>query len=167
MTKVPGAVPVKSRLHAALGPERATALYRCFLLDRLDARYPRNVRLTLLRYRYLQLSGASREDRLALLRALAERHPGSARVYQQLLAEYAGAGEVAALVETVKHWLARDSSRLYLSQIRRMFDHAAASPTGAAPVERSAAKAAGSAAKAAGSAGGEASSRSLAVGAPQ
>lgn len=37
MTKVPGAVPVKSRLHAALGPERATALYRCFLLDRLDA----------------------------------------------------------------------------------------------------------------------------------
>lgn len=37
MTRVPGAAPVKSRLHAALGPERATALYRCFLLDRLDA----------------------------------------------------------------------------------------------------------------------------------
>jgi len=37
MTKVPGAVPVKSRLHAALGPDTATALYRCFLLDRLDA----------------------------------------------------------------------------------------------------------------------------------
>jgi uncharacterized protein len=37
MAKVPGAVPVKSRLHAALTAERATALYRCFLLDRLDA----------------------------------------------------------------------------------------------------------------------------------
>src|SRR5688572_33438311 len=37
MAKVPGALPVKSRLHAALTPERATALYRCFLLDRLDA----------------------------------------------------------------------------------------------------------------------------------
>ena len=37
MAKVPGEVPVKSRLHAALTPERATALYRCFLLDRLDA----------------------------------------------------------------------------------------------------------------------------------
>ena len=37
MTKVPGVVPVKSRLHPLLGPERATALYRCFLLDRLDA----------------------------------------------------------------------------------------------------------------------------------
>jgi rSAM/selenodomain-associated transferase 1 len=37
MAKVPGATPVKSRLHAALTPERATALYRCFLLDRLDA----------------------------------------------------------------------------------------------------------------------------------
>jgi len=36
MAKVPGAAPVKSRLHAALGPERATELYRCFLLDRLD-----------------------------------------------------------------------------------------------------------------------------------
>jgi len=37
MAKVPGAVPVKSRLHGALTPERATALYRCFLLDRLEA----------------------------------------------------------------------------------------------------------------------------------
>lgn len=37
MTKVPGAVPVKSRLHAALGADGATVLYRAFLLDRLDA----------------------------------------------------------------------------------------------------------------------------------
>ena len=37
MAKVPGATAVKSRLHPALTPERATALYRCFLLDRLDA----------------------------------------------------------------------------------------------------------------------------------
>jgi hypothetical protein len=37
MAKVPGAEPVKSRLHASLTPARATALYRCFLLDRLDA----------------------------------------------------------------------------------------------------------------------------------
>ena len=37
MARVPGAGPVKSRLHGALSPEQATALYRCFLLDRLDA----------------------------------------------------------------------------------------------------------------------------------
>jgi hypothetical protein len=37
MAKVPGAAAVKSRLHASLTPARATALYRCFLLDRLDA----------------------------------------------------------------------------------------------------------------------------------
>lgn len=37
MAKVPGATPVKSRLHPALTPDRATELYRCFLLDRLDA----------------------------------------------------------------------------------------------------------------------------------
>lgn len=37
MAKAPDFGPVKSRLHAALSPERATALYRCFLLDRLDA----------------------------------------------------------------------------------------------------------------------------------
>jgi len=37
MTKVPGAVPVKSRLQRVLGSQAATALYRCFLLDRLDA----------------------------------------------------------------------------------------------------------------------------------
>ena len=37
MTKVPGLTVVKSRLHEALGEERATELYRCFLLDRLDA----------------------------------------------------------------------------------------------------------------------------------
>src|SRR5687767_14140771 len=37
MAKVPGVVPVKSRLHGALTADRATALYRCFLLDRLDA----------------------------------------------------------------------------------------------------------------------------------
>ena len=37
MAKVPGATPVKSRLHAALGASRATELYRRFLLDRLAA----------------------------------------------------------------------------------------------------------------------------------
>ena len=37
MAKAPGVSPVKSRLHAALTAERATELYRCFLLDRLDA----------------------------------------------------------------------------------------------------------------------------------
>lgn len=37
MAKVPGAAPVKSRLHATLTEARATELYRCFLLDRLDA----------------------------------------------------------------------------------------------------------------------------------
>jgi uncharacterized protein len=37
MARVPGAGPVKSRLHGTLTPEQATALYRCFLLDRLDA----------------------------------------------------------------------------------------------------------------------------------
>jgi rSAM/selenodomain-associated transferase 1 len=37
MAKAPGLTPVKSRLHAALSAGRATDLYRCFLLDRLDA----------------------------------------------------------------------------------------------------------------------------------
>ena len=37
MAKVPGSSLVKSRLHGALTAERATELYRCFLLDRLDA----------------------------------------------------------------------------------------------------------------------------------
>jgi len=37
MAKVPGVTPVKSRLHSALTPDRATDLYRCFLLDRVDA----------------------------------------------------------------------------------------------------------------------------------
>jgi rSAM/selenodomain-associated transferase 1 len=37
MAKVPGVTVVKSRLHASLGEARATELYRCFLLDRLDA----------------------------------------------------------------------------------------------------------------------------------
>jgi uncharacterized protein len=37
MAKVPGVVPVKSRLHTVLTPAQATELYRCFLLDRLDA----------------------------------------------------------------------------------------------------------------------------------
>lgn len=37
MARVPGAGPVKTRLHDALTPTVATELYRCFLLDRLDA----------------------------------------------------------------------------------------------------------------------------------
>ncbi len=37
MAKTPGVGVVKSRLHTVLTPARATALYRCFLLDRLDA----------------------------------------------------------------------------------------------------------------------------------
>lgn len=37
MARAPGLGPVKSRLHGALTVAEATALYRCFLLDRLDA----------------------------------------------------------------------------------------------------------------------------------
>jgi uncharacterized protein len=37
MARVPGLEPVKSRLHGALGVKAATLLYRCFLLDELDA----------------------------------------------------------------------------------------------------------------------------------
>jgi rSAM/selenodomain-associated transferase 1 len=37
MAKVPGMGPVKSRLQSVLTPSEATELYRCFLLDRLDA----------------------------------------------------------------------------------------------------------------------------------
>jgi uncharacterized protein len=37
MAKVPGSGPTKSRLRPALGEAVATELYRCFLLDRLDA----------------------------------------------------------------------------------------------------------------------------------
>ena len=37
MAKVPGVGPVKSRLHSPLTADRATELYRCFLMDRLDA----------------------------------------------------------------------------------------------------------------------------------
>ena len=37
MAKVPGAVAVKSRLRSVLDAGQATELYRCFLLDRLDA----------------------------------------------------------------------------------------------------------------------------------
>jgi rSAM/selenodomain-associated transferase 1 len=37
MAKAPGMSPVKSRLHSILAPAEATELYRCFLLDRLDA----------------------------------------------------------------------------------------------------------------------------------
>ena len=37
MAKVPGMAVVKTRLHQSLGAERATELYRCFLLDRLGA----------------------------------------------------------------------------------------------------------------------------------
>lgn len=36
MARVPGAEPVKSRLHRVLTEACATELYRCFLLDRLD-----------------------------------------------------------------------------------------------------------------------------------
>lgn len=35
MARTPGATPVKSRLHRVLGADGATALYRCFLLDRV------------------------------------------------------------------------------------------------------------------------------------
>jgi rSAM/selenodomain-associated transferase 1 len=37
MLRVPGAEPVKTRLHASLGVGAATLLYRCFVLDTLEA----------------------------------------------------------------------------------------------------------------------------------
>ena len=41
MARVPGAGPVKSRLHAALGAEGAARLYRCFHLAGRPSRAPR------------------------------------------------------------------------------------------------------------------------------
>ena len=37
MARVPGLVPVKTRMHAALGADLAELVYRCFVLDVLDA----------------------------------------------------------------------------------------------------------------------------------
>jgi glycosyltransferase A (GT-A) superfamily protein (DUF2064 family) len=75
MARVPGQGPVKTRLHGALSAARATELYRCFLLDRLDAlaAVPEVVR------RLLVQEGDALEDRLTRLfgRLLDEGHAGA------------------------------------------------------------------------------------------
>ncbi len=99
MAKVPGAAPVKSRLHGSLTPEQATLLYRCFLLDRLDglcavtaihrvvAFTPAEARATMAAlappgFRLVPQAGSDLGERLAnvLGGLLAEGHPGALAV---------------------------------------------------------------------------------------
>ena len=112
MAKVPGFGPVKSRLHGWLTPDRATDLYRCFLLDRLDA-------LTSLE-RVEPVIAFTPPDGRSLLAALAP--PGFRLVIQRgcdlearltnLMDDLLGAGHAAAMA------IDSDSPTLPVSYIR-------------------------------------------------
>ncbi|MBI2491562.1 MAG: TIGR04282 family arsenosugar biosynthesis glycosyltransferase [Candidatus Rokubacteria bacterium] len=97
MAKVPGATTVKSRLHGALTPERATELYRCFLLDRLDALAALTGIAPLVAY-----TPPEARDALAALvppglGLLAQRGADLGERLSNLLADLVGAGHPGAL----------------------------------------------------------------------
>ncbi|TGD74050.1 hypothetical protein E4634_07885 [Mangrovimicrobium sediminis] len=122
--------PLQASDYAALG-----ALVDCFaagacdgatadfqeILDILDRRYPGNVQLGVLRYRYMRLSGASSDARLAQLQTLLARHPGQTRIHALLLSEQAERQDLSGMFETVKSWMYHDPGRRELGVLRRVF----------------------------------------------
>jgi hypothetical protein len=113
MAKVPGAATVKSRLHAALGAERATALYRCFLQDTMEmvAAVPDVARVVAF------TPSAARATMAALappgFALLAQREGDLGERLAGLFADLAAAGHPAAVV------LGGDSPTLPAAYVRR------------------------------------------------
>jgi len=98
MARVPGVEPVKSRLTRTITPEMATLLYRCFLLDRVDALVGRpEIALVVA---FTPASGLTRMQALlppgVPLRAQASTGDLGARVYG-LLAGLLGDGHPGAI----------------------------------------------------------------------
>ncbi|HUG37968.1 MAG TPA: TIGR04282 family arsenosugar biosynthesis glycosyltransferase [Candidatus Limnocylindrales bacterium] len=99
MARVPGLEPAKSRLHGPLGVEAATLLYRCFLLDQLDAVIalaPRIVPLVA----FTPVRGRSRMAALAppRLRLVAQEEGHLGQRMSRLLAGLLGDGHRGAIV---------------------------------------------------------------------
>src|SRR5262245_364897 len=97
MAKVPGLEPVKSRMHAALTPELATLLYRCFLLDRLDgiAALPQVAPVLA----FTPATGRRRMEALAppAFRLIAQEGPGLGERLSTLLAGLVADGHPGAI----------------------------------------------------------------------
>ena len=98
MAKVPGLEPVKSRMHDALTPELATLLYRCFLLDCLDAVAALPQVTPVLAF--TPASGRARMEALAppAFRLVAQEGAGLGERMSNLLAGLLADGHPAAMV---------------------------------------------------------------------
>ena len=97
MAKAPGMSSVKSRLHSVLTAERATELYRCFLLDRLDALAElRDVSLVVA-FTPLEAESLMNELAPAGFRLVAQRGPGLGERLSTLLMELLEDGHIGAI----------------------------------------------------------------------
>ena len=91
------------------------------LFETLQARYPRSAHLEGLAIRVMQLEGAPQDAVIARLEQAAQRHPRSEYLSRQLITEYAAAGDMPGLYETVRRWMRHDILRRQLSALRKMF----------------------------------------------
>jgi rSAM/selenodomain-associated transferase 1 len=97
MAKVPGASAVKSRLHAVLSAERATELYRCFLLDRLDALSALEGVSLVVAFTPVEAAGLMRELAPAAFRLVAQRGADLGERLSTLLRELLEEGHAGAI----------------------------------------------------------------------
>jgi hypothetical protein len=97
MAKVPGMSPVKSRLHSVLSPERATELYRCFLLDRLDALSALEGVSLVVAFTPVEAAGRMKELAPAAFRLVAQRGVDLGERLSTLLRELLEDGHAGAI----------------------------------------------------------------------
>ncbi|KAA1194475.1 hypothetical protein F0M18_03330 [Pseudohalioglobus sediminis] len=91
------------------------------LLDLLQSRYPGNVGLTLLRYRYLRSVDAPVQQRQTLLSDAHRARPGNLEVYPYYLGELAAVGDVSGVYEGIRQWLQYDRKQRHLGVISGVF----------------------------------------------
>jgi hypothetical protein len=91
------------------------------LIDNLVSRNPNELRALLLQYRFLVASDALLEGRIDVLEQARELAPGHPSVQYLLIKEYGNAGDLAAMYEGARRWLANDTHRRALPLIKRMY----------------------------------------------
>jgi hypothetical protein len=91
------------------------------LIDDVVARNPNELRALLLQYRFLVASDAALEDRIEVLEHARELAPGHPSVQYLLIKEYGNAGDLAAMYEGARRWLANDPHRRVLPLIKRWY----------------------------------------------
>ena len=91
------------------------------IFENLLKRYPNNVELLVLEYKYLSEKDVESSRLLSLLEQAHTHHPGALVIYHYQILEYSRNGDVAGMYEAARQWQLHDPRRFQLPMVKALF----------------------------------------------